>query len=323
MAGGPSTVALAAAVASGGGFPFLAGGYKTPDALHAEMTALAADTDAFGVNLFAPGDAAVDPAAFAAYAREIGPEAASYGGELDPVPRLDDDRWEEKLALLEAHPVPVVSFTFALPDAAVIRRLQHVGSQVLITVTSPSEALAAASAGADALVVQGAAAGGHSGTFDPGRSIPDTPTAALVRRVCAVTRLPVIAAGGVDGPETVAELRAAGAAGVAAGTMFLLAVEAGTANVHRTALMAGDISKTVRTRAFTGRPARALRNAFAMRHTASAPVAYPAVHHLTRELRARAAQAGDRDTTHLWAGTGWRAARERPAVEIVRWLSGS
>ena len=37
MAGGPSTAALARAVASAGAFPFLAGGYKTVEALEAEV----------------------------------------------------------------------------------------------------------------------------------------------------------------------------------------------------------------------------------------------------------------------------------------------
>ena len=53
MAGGPTTTALAAAVAEAGGFPFLAGGYKTPPALAAEIGELRAAGHPFGVNLFA------------------------------------------------------------------------------------------------------------------------------------------------------------------------------------------------------------------------------------------------------------------------------
>ena len=55
MAGGPSSVALGAAVSSAGGFAFLAGGYKRPDALAAEIAAARQWGAPFGVNLFAPG----------------------------------------------------------------------------------------------------------------------------------------------------------------------------------------------------------------------------------------------------------------------------
>jgi hypothetical protein len=86
MAGGPSSVALGAAVSSAGGFAFLAGGYKRPDALAAEIAA-AREWDApFGVNLFAPGSFEPDREAFAAYAQRLTPEAEVYQLELDPHP---------------------------------------------------------------------------------------------------------------------------------------------------------------------------------------------------------------------------------------------
>lgn len=71
------------------------------------------------------------------------------------------------------------------------------------------------------------------------------------------------------------------------------------------------------TRAFTGRPARGLRNDFIDRYEGDAPLGYPALHHLTRPLRKAAAEAGDADRVHLWAGTGYRAARAAPAAEII------
>ena len=42
MAGGPATVALAAAAAEGGVFPFLAGAYLTPERLRDDIAALRA-----------------------------------------------------------------------------------------------------------------------------------------------------------------------------------------------------------------------------------------------------------------------------------------
>ncbi|QTX04224.1 NAD(P)H-dependent flavin oxidoreductase [Agromyces archimandritae] len=321
MAGGPSTVALARAVASAGGFPFLAGGYKTSEALAAEIEAVRGIGVGFGVNLFVPSDQPVDDAAFAAYAEEVRGEAAQYGLEPNPSPVADDDRWAEKLALLLDRPAPLVSLTFGLPAPADIAGLQAAGSRVLASVTTPAEAEAARDAGVDGLVVQGFDAGGHSATFDPARDPEPGDTAALVRRVLDAVGLPVIAAGGVDGPAAVRRLMDAGAHGVAVGTLLLRTDEAGTSPTHARALADPAFTETVLTRAFTGRPARALRNGFAERHGASAPTAYPAVHHLTSPLRQAAGAAGDADRLHLWAGTGWRSAPAGPAAGVIRWLA--
>jgi nitronate monooxygenase len=321
MAGGPTTVALAQAVAAAGGLPFLAGGYRTPDALADEVASLAAGGAPFGVNLFVPSDAPLDVTAFRAYAAELQPEADPYGLRLDPEPVADDDAWDDKLALLLERPVPVVSFTFGLPGADDVARLRRAGTLVLGTVTTPDEAVAARDAGVDGLVVQGSSAGGHSATFDPARTPRALPTADLVAAVVGTAGLPVVAAGGVDGPAAVRDLLASGAQAVAVGTLLLRAQEAGTSPVHRAALADPASGRTVVTRAFTGRPARALLNGFARRHDATAPVGYPAVHHLTRPLRRAAAAAGDADRVHLWAGTGYRSAAEAPAGDVVRGLA--
>jgi len=74
-------------------------------------------------------------------------------------------------------------------------------------------------------------------------------------------------------------------------------------------------------RAWTGRPARGLRNAFSDAYDAVAPTGYPAVHHLTRPLRRAAASAADPERVNLWAGTGFRAARQAPVSEILRGLA--
>jgi len=133
--------------------------------------------------------------------------------------------------------------------------------------------------------------------------------------------LPVVGAGGVDGPEAVSRLLAAGAQSVAVGTLLLRTDEAGTSPTHRAALADDSFSETILTRAFTGRPARSLRNSFAERHHATAPTGYPQVHHLTRELRRTAGAAGDAQRLHLWAGTGWRSAPEGPAADVVERLA--
>jgi nitronate monooxygenase len=85
--------------------------------------------------------------------------------------------------------------------------------------------------------------------------------------------------------------------------------------VHRDAL-AGS-GRTAVTRAFTGRSARGIVNSFMREHDADAPHAYPAVHHITAPLRARAREQGDPESLHLWAGQAHELIDDRPAAELV------
>ena len=132
--------------------------------------------------------------------------------------------------------MPVVSFTFGLPRPADLAALRRAGSRLLVTVTTVSEARAAAEAGADGLVVQGSDAGGHSGTHDPYRTIVPTRTDELTRAVGQATGLPLVATGGVDGPAAVAALLDAGAGAVAVGTLLLRTDESGASKTYQDAL---------------------------------------------------------------------------------------
>jgi NAD(P)H-dependent flavin oxidoreductase YrpB (nitropropane dioxygenase family) len=322
MAGGPGPPALVAAAARAGSLGFLAAGYTTAEAFAAQIAAVG---DApFGVNLFAPNPVPVDPAEFRRYAGLLAAEADRYGVALGPGPVEDDDRWHDKLDLLRAHPVPVVSFTFGIPPAADLAALRATGAALVQTVTTAAEARAAADAGLDALVVQSTAAGGHSGTLTPRDPVPEVPLPDLVAEVRRAVDLPVVAAGGIGTPGDVAAAIRAGAAAVAVGTALLRSTEAGTSPTHRAALAdRARTGGTVRTRAFTGRPARALRNEFTDRYDDLAPYGYPALHYLTSPLRKAAAAAGDPERVHLWAGTGYRCATDEPAGAILTRLAGS
>ncbi|MEU4097496.1 nitronate monooxygenase [Streptomyces sp. NPDC026673] len=322
MAGGPTTPALVTAVARAGGLGFLAGGYRTTAALAEQIAAVRTEGVAFGVNLFAPNPVPVDPDAFRHYARAIAPEAEKHGIEVLAAEIVeDDDHWRDKIELLLSDPVPVVSFTFGIPEAAVVAALRAAGSVVVQTVTSAEEARLAAEAGADVLAVQASAAGGHSGTLTPQHIPASVPLTDLLGEVRRAVSLPLVAAGGVATPEAVAGALRAGAAAVMVGTVLLRAEEAGTSRPHRAALADPAPRDTVVTRAFTGRPARALRNDFTDRHTEGAPAGYPALHHLTSPMRKAAAAAGDPERINLWAGTGYRHATEEPAERILRRLA--
>ncbi len=320
LAGGPTTSALVLAAASTGSLGFLAGGYLSAEALGEHLVAVRSQTSLFGVNLFAPNPVPVDREEYDDYRYRIWPEATRYGVELPAEPVEDDDAWRDKLALLVRQPVPVVSFTFGIPDAESVAALRAVGSRLVQTVTSVEEARLAVDAGVDALAVQASAAGGHSGTLTPEVIPPDRPLADLVADVRAAVALPLLGAGGIASADDVRRTLAAGAEGAVVGTALLLAHEAGTSEAYRTGVLDHD-RKTAVMRAWTGRPARGLRNAFSDAYDAGAPGGYPAIHHLTRPIRRAAAANADPERVNLWAGTGYRAAREAPAADILRSLA--
>lgn len=323
MAGGPTTVAMVLAAARAGSLGFLAAGYKTPEAIRTQILEVQSEAVPFGVNLFAPNAVPVDTDAYHRYAAEVQREADAFDLTLPAEPVEDDDAFSAKVDLLLEHPVPVVSFTFGIPDAGVIARLRRSGTIVVQTVTSVSEAELAAGAGVDMLAVQSVHAGGHSGTLTPQQRPAEVPLAELVSEIGHHVGLPIVAAGGLATAEDIATVISAGAAAAAVGTVLLRSQESGASATHRAALTEPTRTETVVTQAFTGRPARGLRNAFIDAHEAQAPLGYPAIHHLTSPLRKAAANAGRPDLVHLWAGTGYRYATEESTAQILTRLGGA
>ncbi|MFI5845454.1 nitronate monooxygenase [Catenuloplanes sp. NPDC051500] len=311
MAGGPSTVALVVAAARAGGLGFLAAGYKSPQAVEAEVAEARAAGLPFGLNVFVPDETPVDRAAVAAYRARLEGE---FGTRATP-PEHDDDHFREKLRI--AAGVPFVSFTFGLPPADAVAALKAAGSTIVLTVTSADEARLAIAAGADLLVAQAGSAGGHAAVFDPAGYEGTSTAPALLDTM--PREVPIIVAGGTGTARDVRALLDRGAVAVQAGTAFLLADEAGTRPPHREALTQGR--ETVVTRAFTGRPARALRNRFIDVYGPYAPIAYPLIHHLTAPIRAEAARRGDAEELNLWAGAAHAEARPGPAGDLLRMLA--
>jgi|SRR5450756_772514 len=320
MAGGPSTPELVIAAAGAGALGFLAAGYKTPAAMAAEIAAVrAATAEPFGVNVFVPGAPATDARALAGYLGSLAADAWSVGAPLGQ-PAWDDDDFDGKIAVLLADPPPMVSFTFGCPPATLISALSGAGCLVAVTVTDPGEAAIAAAAGAGALCVQGLEAGAHRGTFaSDGAAEHGHGLISLIGEIAAVTALPQIAAGAIMDPDQVAAALAAGAVAVQCGTAFLRCPESGAHPLYKSALVDPRYTATTLTRAFSGRWARGLVNGFIRDH-ADAPAAYPEINNATRPLRAAAAAGGDTERMSLWAGQGYRAARDRPAAEIIEWL---
>jgi nitronate monooxygenase len=318
LGGGPSTPELAAAVSGAGGLGFLAAGYLNADALRERIAAVRRLTDApFGVNVFVPGPAA-PRRVYEPFVERVR-RAAERAGAPVGSPRHDDDDWDAKLELLAAERPAVVSFTFGCPQRGLVASLRDAGSEAWVTVTSADEAGEAAAAGADAVVAQGAEAGGHRATFVDRPDVPLYGLLSLLQLVRARVALPVVATGGIATGRAVAAVLGAGAAAAQIGTAFMLSPEAGTPQVLRDALSAPR--PTGLTRAFTGRLARGIRNRFMAEHDDHAPIAYPEIHHVTAPLRKAGREASDADLVNLWAGEAHELARPVAAAELVRDLA--
>jgi nitronate monooxygenase len=319
LAVGPCTPQLVAAVCEAGGLGTLAGGYLPTTRLADQLRELRSLTGRpFGVNVFVPPAHPADPAIYSAYVEELRRWSSDRNLPIGE-PRFSDDGFAEKLDLLIDEPVSVVSFTFGMPAPEVIGRLRGVGSEVWVTVTTPTEAATALAGGADVLVLQGVQAGGHRGSFEDDDRSPAYPVLSLLQLLWGAGR-PLVATGGIVTGSGIAAALAAGARAAQLGTAFLLCPEAGTSQSHRGALRQGG-APTGLTRAFTGRTGRGIVNHFMVEHDGHAVSAYPEIHYVTQPLRAAAHAIGDASLINLWAGETYPLIRELPAAAVVGLLA--
>lgn len=313
---GASTPALAAAVTAAGGLGGIAIGASSPAAIRDMIAATRAQTTGpFNVNIFVVREAVVDDAALQESVARLRPWREKLG--LPPQPALPP-QWTADFGAQPA----VASYTFGNLTAPEVERLHNAGIFIIGTATTAEEAIAAAAVGIDAICIQGFEAGGHRGSFTPAAQLQGKPMAELLDEVLAVSRLPVIAAGGIMNGAGIAAALKKGAAAAQLGTAFLLTPEAATNAPWRTRLRAATGDETQLTRVFSGRYARGLHNAFMadMADIEARLPAYPVQNVLTGELRAAAAKAGNADCLSLWAGTGVPNIRESSAAAIMAQL---
>ena len=316
MAGGVSTAKLAIAVSKNGGLGFLAAGYKTSDVLETEMKACIEANILYGVNLFVPSNETYDEAAVQTYKKQL---ENDFSMSL-PVQEYTDDEWFEKLSLVEKYKVPFVSFTFGCPEKQIIKRLQKIGCQIIVTVTNIEEAKVAYERSANAICVQGINAGGHRGTFQNSDSLNYEPLHELIIKVKNAVNMPIIAAGGIMTGQQIKILLLAGASAVQLGTAFICCDESGANEVYKRALIEGRFQETALTRTFTGRLARGLSNDFMKKYELQAPSVYPALHYLTQPIRKEALANENPQAMSLWAGTGFKMIQALPVKDLLEKL---
>lgn len=125
--------------------------------------------------------------------------------------------WSQNFQVVLDEEVPVIAFSFSNPQPW-LTRAKQAGAITVCQVQSLGGAAEAVAAGADALVVQGNAAGGHTGAMN---LLP-----LLTRTVEEFPHIPAMASGGVSNGRALAAVLAAGAEGAWLGTAFLATPDA-------------------------------------------------------------------------------------------------
>ena len=318
LAGSPE---LVAAVSNAGGLGSWGGGYSTPQQiLDAAKQVRALTSSPFAINLFAGGyylRPLVDAAPMLALVAKVHAELGLPAPVLPPNP---DNPFEDQLAAaIEARPA-LFSFTFGIPNADALARLRKAGIRTCGTATTVDEGRALAAAGVESIVAQGEEAGAHRGTFLGSMESSMVPTLELTRGIAAVVSVPVIASGGLMDGHDIAATFAAGADAAQLGTAFLVCPECGAAAAYKKALLDARHDTTVITRAYSGREARGLRNAFIDMTMETPILPFRQQNDLTRPMRNESGRQGLADYISLWAGRGVTRARQMPAAELMKTL---
>ncbi len=229
-----TTGRLAAAVSGAGGLGVIAtGGYMGTAELRDHIARVRDEAPGrpFGINVLLP--------------------TGAPGGDVF----ANADLTRRQLDVCIEERVPVVLSGLGDPSP-LIPELHAAGVKFVAVVGSTKAARRTAEAGADAVVVQGHEAGGHVGAIG---------TLTLAQSALRALGCPMLVAGGIATPGAVSSALALGAAGVSVGTRFVAADESDAHPGFKAAVVSAAENATLVTRACTGKPSRALRNAFVER----------------------------------------------------------
>ena len=213
----------------------------------------------------------------------------------------------------------VLSFHFGLPDDSAMEVIKSHGIYIICSATTTAEARLLEARGVDAIIAQGAEAGGHRGTFT-GVDISQQPGGlALIPQVVDAVSIPVIAAGGIADGRGIAAAIMLGASGVQLGTAFLGCDETNIQEVHRDALAHADDTSTVVTPTMTGKPARMIRTRLIDELSALSDdiLPFPAQYGVTKALGG----TGRPELAALFSGQAASLTRAMPAGELVATLA--
>jgi enoyl-[acyl-carrier protein] reductase II len=135
----------------------------------------------------------------------------------------------------------------------IMEKLKAAGLKVMVVCGAVKHAVKAEQAGCDGVICQGGEGGGHTGLVG---------TLPLVAQAVEAVKIPVIAAGGIHDGRGLAAALALGAQGVWMGTRFIATPEAHAGALYRDVILEAKDEDTIRTRCYSGKPMRVLKNAY-------------------------------------------------------------
>jgi NAD(P)H-dependent flavin oxidoreductase YrpB (nitropropane dioxygenase family) len=202
----------------------------------------------------------------------------------------DTEAREQVSISLERPDVKLIVNALGPPPKDVVDQAHEAGVRVAALTGRKDHALKQVANGVDIIVAQGTEAGGHSGEIATMVLVPEV--------VDAVGERPVLAAGGIGSGRQVAAALALGAQGVWTGSMWLNTVECGQSDIMLKKFHKAGSQDAVRSRAYTGKPARQLRTAWTDAWddpTTPAPLGMPLQYMLCADAQDRIRRAGNED----------------------------
>ena len=328
--GGVAGPDLAAEVSNAGGLGIIAGFSLTADQLRQAIQQVRARTDEpFGVNLLLPTEIRppkptemLPDHLIQNVQTALNPMRSALGLPASEVrPAIFPDLVADAFQVILDERVPVFSVGLGNPGSDIVSECHRREMKVIAMVTTVQDALAVEATGLDAVVAQGAEAGGHRSHFEKPLSSDraDVGTIALVPEIVDAVRIPVIAAGGiVDGRGLMTAL-ALGASGVLMGSRFVVTRESMAPEVHKKSMLEQTSDTTVVMDTFSGRFARVLRNTFTEQyaHSGAPALPFPSQFLANADIRQEATAQGNGDYLPLWSGQGVGLIHDLPGAADV------
>ena len=188
---------------------------------------------------------------------------------------------------------------------------KEAGIKVIPVVSSVALALKMQSAGADAVVAEGAESGGHVGELH---------TMALIPQVVDAVEIPVIAAGGICDGRGAAAAFMLGADAIQVGTRFLSAEECNVHEIYKEKILKATDISTIVTGKSLGHPVRSLKTPFSKsfaRMEADPAVTPDEILAFGSGALRKAVQEGDRNGSYMAGECAGMVKKIEPAKAIV------
>lgn len=322
---GVTTPEMVAEISNNGGLGSLPVGGLSPEKTSALIRKTKELTgQPFAVNLFTNGPAHVNMQQVTAMQAFL--EDLCFRNDLsyrkEPVEAYKFYSYKEQIAIITDENIPIVSFTFGLPDDESILMLKEKRCLLIGTATSVKEARVLVEKEIDIITAQGIEAGGHRGTFLTDEPVPGIGLMTLIPQIAANTGRPILAAGGICDGKSIKAALILGAEGVQVGTVFIACDESAAIPSFKTALATASDTDPVLTRAFSGRWARGIKNKFITEiETSGLEIPdYPVQLNLVSSIRAAATERNDKEFIPLWSGQFPASSEKKPAASIFRRL---